>query len=63
MQCEILTSFAGVMGSFSAGETADVADEFIVELSGLGWVKPVGKPIRRKAVKPQAELPAGEDDN
>ena len=63
MKCEILTSFAGVMGSFSAGETADVSDEFVAELSGLGWVKPVGKPTRRKAVKPKAEVPAGEDDD
>jgi len=63
MQCEILTSFAGVMGSFSAGETAEVPDDHVSELTQLGWINPLGKVKRRKAVKDKAEVPAGEDDN
>ena len=63
MQCEILTSFAGVMGSFSAGETAEVPDDYVPELTTLGWINPLGKLKRRKAVKETAETPAGEDDD
>ena len=63
MQCEILSSFAGVMGSFSAGDTAEVADEHVAELASIGYVKPLGKVAKRKAVKPKAEKPAGEDGN
>jgi len=62
MKCEILHAFSGVMGSFSVGEVADVADEHVPELSKLGWVKPIGKAPKRKAVKKKAEVPAGEDD-
>tara|TARA_B100000029_G_scaffold50938_1_gene46317 strand:- start:2146 stop:2337 length:192 start_codon:yes stop_codon:yes gene_type:complete len=63
MQCEILTSFAGVMGSFSAGDTAEIDDQFVAELAELGWVKPAGKAKKRKAIKPAAEVPAGEGDD
>jgi len=51
------------MGSFSAGETAEVPDDHVSELTQLGWINPLGKVKRRKAVKDKAEVPAGEDDN
>mgnify|MGYP006402944915 FL=1 len=63
MKCEILTSFSGVMGSFSVGVTADVPDEHVAELASLGWVKPLGKAPKRKATKKKAETPAGEGDD
>jgi len=63
MKCEILTSFSGVMGSFSVGVTADVPDEHVSELASLGWVKPLGKAPKRKATKKKAETPAGEGDD
>tara|TARA_R100000808_G_scaffold7070_1_gene20821 strand:- start:29003 stop:29194 length:192 start_codon:yes stop_codon:yes gene_type:complete len=63
MQCEILTSFAGPMGSFSAGETADVPDQYIADLTNAGFVKPVGKVAKRKAVRKKAEKPSGEGDD
>ena len=63
MQCEILHAFSGVMGSYSVGEVADVADEWVPELSKLGWLKPVGKaPKTRKATKEKGSVPNGEGD-
>ena len=63
MKCEILTSFSGVMGSFSVGVTADVPDDHVAELASLGWVKPLGKAPKRKATKKKADTPAGEGDD
>ncbi len=62
MKCEILTSFSGVMGSFSVGVAADDPDEHVAELASLGWVQPLGKAPTRKAAKEQDETTAGEGD-
>ena len=62
MQCEILTSFAGAWGSFSAGQVAEIPDDKVAELDKIGRVKPCGKPAKRRAAKKKAETPSGEGD-
>lgn len=55
MKIRALTSFGSLVGSFTVGQEADVADEYATDWIRCGYAEPVGKPASEAAVMPETE--------